>query len=73
MNQSVILKALPETIFLGGRLIVGGLLESLGINYNSIISGILNFVPSTSNLRYLVNKSRKAAFMRISGFVCNYP
>ena len=54
-------------------MIVGGLLVILGINDNKIISGILNFIPIPSNLRYVVKKYREAKFMSISGFVCNYP
>ena len=66
-------KASPEAIYLGGGLIVGGLLVSLGINNNNIISGIPNYIPSPSNLRYMVKKSHEATFIRIVGFVCNYP
>ena len=73
MPQAVIPKALPESIFLGGVLIVGGLLESLGINNNKIIYGIPNCIPSSSDLQYVANKAREAKFMRIAGFVCNYP
>ena len=54
-------------------MIVDGLLESLGINNNKIISGIPSFIPSPSKLWYVVKKSREATFMRIAGFVCNYP
>ena len=42
MTQAVMPKASPEEISLGGGLIVGGLLESLGINDNKITSGIPN-------------------------------
>ena len=42
MAKAVIMKASPEAISLGGGLIVGGLLESLGINDNKMISGIPN-------------------------------
>ena len=66
-------KASLESIYLGGGLIVGGLLESLGINDNKIISGIPNCIPSPSNLWYVVKKSHEAVFIRISGFICNYP
>ena len=69
----MITKASPEAICLGGGLTVCGLLESLGITNNKIISGIPNFIPSPSNLRYVVKKYREATFMRISGFVFNYP
>ena len=72
MAQAGIPKASLEGIFLGGGLIVGGLLESLCINYNKIISGIFNYIPSPSNIWYLVKKTREAAFMRIAGFFCNY-
>ena len=40
MAQAVIQKASPEAIYLGCGFIVGGILESLGINNNKIISGI---------------------------------
>ena len=73
MAQAVIPKASPEAICLGGGLILGGLLESLGINDNNIISGILNSIPSPSNLWCVVKKSCEATFMRIAGFVYNYP
>ena len=66
-------KALREKISLGGGFIVAGILESIGINDNEIISGLFNFIHSPSNLRYLVKKSHEATFMMISGFVCNYP
>ena len=42
MAQAVMPKASPEAISLGGGLIVGGILASLGINDNRIISGIPN-------------------------------
>ena len=54
-------------------MIVGGLLESLVINYNKIISGMTNYVPIPSNLWYVENKYREATFMSIAGFICNYP
>ena len=56
----MILKALLEPISLGGGLIVDGLLASLDIKDNKIISGISNCITSPSNLRCVVNKSRKA-------------
>ena len=62
-------KASLEAICLGVGLIVGGLLASIGIKDNNILSGILNGIPSPSNLRYVVKKSREAKFMRIAGFV----
>ena len=64
-------KASPEAISLGGGLIVGGLLSSLGINNNNIISGIPNLILSPSNLRYVMKKSREDILMRIAGFFCN--
>ena len=73
MDQVVIPKSSPEEICLGGGLIVGGLLASLGINNNNIISGIPNYIPSPSNLWCVAKKSREDTFMRIAGFVCNYP
>ena len=73
MDQTVITKASPESISLGGVLIVGVLLTSLGINDNKIIYGILNCVPSSSNLWHVVEKSCEATFMTIAGFVFNYP
>ena len=66
-------KYLPEAMSIGGGLIVGGILASLGINDNKIISGILNIIPSTLSLHYVVKKSCEATFMRIAGFICNYP
>ena len=54
-------------------MVVSGLLASLGINDNNIISEIPHCIPSPSNLWYVVNKSLEATFMRIVGFVCNYP
>ena len=72
MFQSVISKASPEAICIGGGLIVGGLLASLGINNNNIIYRIPNYIPIPSNLRYVVKKARGATFASISGFVCDY-
>ena len=46
MSQVVMPKASTDAIFLGGGLILGGLLASLGINNNKIISGIPNCIPS---------------------------
>ena len=54
-------------------MIVSGFLESLGINDNKIISGILNFIPSPSKLWYVAKKSREPTFTRIAGFVYNDP
>ena len=54
-------------------MILGCLLESIGINGNKIISGIPNYIPSPSNLWCVVKKSRETTFMSIAGFVCNYP
>ena len=73
MAQAVMLKASPGEISLGGGFIVAGILESIGINDNKIISGISNFIPGPSNLRYVVNKSREDKLMRIAGFVWKYP
>ena len=42
MSQLVLLKASPEELYLGGGLIVAGVLASLGVNDNNIISGIYN-------------------------------
>ena len=66
-------KLSPETICLGVGLIVCGLLTSLCIDNNKIISGIPNCIPSPSNVQYVVKKYREAKFMRIVGFVCNFP
>ena len=71
--QSVMPKASPEAIYIGGGLILCGLLDSIGINDNNIISGILNGITSPLSLWPVVKKSHKAKFMRISGFVCKYP
>ena len=73
MYQSVIPKASPEAISLGGGFIAGGILDSLGINYNKIIYGIPNGITITSILRYVLKKSREATFMIIAGFFCKYP
>ena len=56
-------KSSPEAIYLGGGLVVGGLLESLGINDNKIISGIPNFIPSDK----LFSLSGQAVNARRSG------
>ena len=53
-------------------MIVSGILASLGINDNNIISGIPNCTTSPSNLWYVAKKVCEAKFMRIAGFVCNY-
>ena len=73
MAQAVMPKASQEAISIGCALIVAGLLEILGINDNKTISGISNCIPSPSNIRYMVKKSREATFMRIAGFVWKYP
>ena len=73
MYKAVMPKASPEAIYIEIGLIVGGLLEIIGIKDNNIISGTPNVITSTSSLRYVAKKSREATFMRISGFVCNYP
>ena len=72
MDQAGLPKASPEAICLGVGLKVVGLLASIGINDNNIISGIPNFIASSSNLWYVVKKSCEATFMRIAGFFCNY-
>ena len=54
-------------------MIVSVFLASLGINDNEIISEIPHCIPSSPNLWYVVNTFRKDTFMRILGFVCNYP
>ena len=73
MAQAVIPKASSEAICIGGGLIVGDLLASLGINDHKSISGIPNYIPNPSHLCYVVKKSGEATFMSIAGFVCNYP
>ena len=72
MAQAVIPKASHKSICFGGGFIVGGLLASLGINDNKIISGIPNLIPSPSNLQCVVKKYREDTFMSIAWFVCNY-
>ena len=72
MAQSVIPKDSPEAICLGGGLVVGGLLASIGIKDNRIISGIPNYIPSSSKIQYAVKKSHEATFIRIAAYVCNY-
>ena len=62
-------KSSREAISPVGGLIVGGILDSLDINDNNIISRIPNSVPSPSSLCYVVKKSLEATFMSISGFV----
>ena len=54
-------------------MIVGGLLASISVYDNNIISRIPNYIPISSNIQYVVKKAREAAFMSIAGFVCNYP
>ena len=66
-------KASPEAISLGGGLIVVGILESIGINDNMIISGIPNEIPSPSSLWYVAKKACEVKLMTIEGFVCKYP
>ena len=73
MDRAVIPKASPEAIFLGGGLIVAGLLASIDINGNWIIYGIINYILSPSNLRYVVKKDREDTFMMIAEFVFNFP
>ena len=73
MAQAVIPKASLEEICLGGGLIVGGLLASLDINDDNIISGITNFIPSPSHLWCVVKKPCEGTFMSIVWFVFNYP
>ena len=46
MAQAVIPKAPPEAIYIGGGLVLGGLLASLGIKDNKIIYRIPNYMPS---------------------------
>ena len=55
MSQALIPKASPEDIYPRDLLIVGGILETLRINYNKIISGIPNGIPSPYSLQYVVN------------------
>ena len=66
-------KSLLEEIYIGFGLIAGGILDSIGINDNKIISGIPNDITSPSRLWYMVKKPRESIFMRIVGFVWNYP
>ena len=49
-------KASPEEIYLGGELIVAGLLEIISINDNKTIFGIYNLIPIPSKLRCMVKK-----------------
>ena len=71
--QSVMPNASREEISLGGGLIVAGLLASIDINGNWIIYGIINYIVSPSNLRYVVKKDREDTFMMIAEFVFNFP
>ena len=73
MAQAVMPKSSPESIYIGGGLIVAGLLVSLVINDNKSIYGISDFISSPSNLGYVVNNSCEDTFMRVAVFVCNYP
>ena len=73
MAKAVMPKSSLEAISLEGGFILSVLLIKLGINENKIISRIPNCIPSPSNLRYVVKKSRADKFMRIAGFVCNSP
>ena len=50
---------------------VGGILESLGINDNMTIYGTPNYIPIPSNLWYVVKKLCEDTFMRIAEFVYN--
>ena len=68
MSQSVMPKASPGVIYLGGGLIVGGILDMIGINDNKIISGTLNGITSPSSLWSMVKKPHKSTFTNISGF-----
>ena len=52
---------------------MSGILVSIGINDNSFISGILNYIPSPSNLWYAAKKAREDTSIRIPWIVCNYP
>ena len=72
-SQAVMPKASPAAISLGGGLVVGGILDSIGINDNKILSWIPNDITSPSRLWYMVKKPRESIFMRIVGFVWNYP
>ena len=65
MAQAVMPKASPEAISLGGGLIVGGILASLGINDNRIISGIPNIIPIPSTLWLVAKKSCEVKLMSI--------
>ena len=67
--QSVMRKAIPEEICIGGGLVVAGILSILDINNNKIISGISNCIPSPSNLWYVTKRACEATFMMIAGFV----
>ena len=73
ISQAEMSKSLPEAIYFRCELILGGLLENLGINDNSVIYEIPNGIASPSSLWYVVNKYREDSFMRVAGFVCNYP
>ena len=73
MSLSMIPKASTEAISLGGGFIIGDLLLSIGINENKILYGVLNSIPIPLSLRSMVKKSCEAIFMRVAGFVCNYP
>ena len=67
MAQAVMPKASSEAISLGGGLMLGGLLASIGINDSKIIPGVPNIIPSPSRLWYMVKISPEAKFMRIAG------
>ena len=73
MAQYVMPKSSLEAISLGGKFIVVGILASIGINDNTVISGIPTCIPSPSNLWYVVNKCREDTFMRIAGVLFHYP
>ena len=72
MSQALIPKASPEAISFGGGLMVGVILESLGINCNNIVSGIPNVIPIPSSLRYMVKKACEDSFMRIAGVLFGF-
>ena len=56
MSQAVMPKYSPEEISLRGVLKVGGLLVSIGVNDNKIISGITNGISIPSRIWYVVKK-----------------
>ena len=73
MSQAVMPKASTEAISIEVGLLVGVLLVIMFINYNKIISGIQNVIPSPSSLQYVIKKAREATFKIFQGLYVIIP